>query len=99
MGFDGIVPSTGNLIPNKFKELYDAVVRGNHKGAQKLQAEIDPIANLHQRDMPGSEAIAALKVMMKEMGLCEPWVLPPLSRLNPEKENQITNEMKKLGLF
>ncbi len=89
MGFDGIVPSTGNLIPKKFSDLYEAVVRGDQATANKLQAEIDPIADLHQKDMLGSEMITGLKVMMNEMGLCEPWVLPPLSRLNPEKEHQL----------
>ncbi|MCI0494374.1 dihydrodipicolinate synthase family protein [candidate division KSB1 bacterium] len=96
MGFDGIVPSTGNLIPKKFSDLYDAVVRGDQATANKLQAEINPIADLHQKDMLGSEMITGLKVMMNEMGLCEPWVLPPLTRLNSEKENQIKIELKKL---
>lgn len=98
MGFDGIVPSTGNLIPKKFSDLYESVLRGDQATANKLQAEIDPIADLHQKDMLGSEMIAGLKVMLNEMGLCEPWVLPPLTRLNPEKENQIKNEMKLLRL-
>jgi 4-hydroxy-tetrahydrodipicolinate synthase len=98
MGFDGIVPSTGNLIPKKFSDLYDAVLRGDRATAHKMQAEIDPIADLHQKDMLGSEMIAGLKVMMNEVGLCEPWVLPPLTRLNPEKEHQIKNEMKNLKL-
>lgn len=98
MGFDGIVPSTGNLIPKKFSNLFDAVIHGDRTTANRLQAEIDPIADLHQKDMLGSEMIAGLKVMMNEMGLCESWVLPPLTRLNPEKEHQIKNEMKLLKL-
>ncbi len=95
MGFDGIVPSTGNLIPKKFNDLYEAVVREDYAMANKLQIEINPIADLHQKDMLGSEMIAGLKVMMNEVGLCEPWVLPPLTRLHPEKEDHIKNEMKK----
>jgi dihydrodipicolinate synthase/N-acetylneuraminate lyase len=98
MGFDGIVPSTGNLIPKKFADLYHAVVGDDLATANKLQAEIDPIADLHQKDMLGSEMIAGLKVMLNEMGLCEPWVHPPLTRLNPEKEHHIKSEMKKLSL-
>ncbi|MDZ7358384.1 MAG: dihydrodipicolinate synthase family protein [candidate division KSB1 bacterium] len=94
MGFDGIVPSTGNLIPKKFVDLYKAVQRGDITIANKLQAEIAPIADLHQKDMLGSESIAALKVMMSELGLCLPWVLPPLIRLKPEKEQQIKNQMR-----
>ncbi|MDZ7332242.1 MAG: dihydrodipicolinate synthase family protein [candidate division KSB1 bacterium] len=94
MGFDGIVPSTGNLIPKKFVDLYKAVQRGDITIANKLQAEIAPIVDLHQKDMLGSESIAALKVMMSELGLCLPWVLPPLIRLKPEKEQQIKNQMR-----
>ena len=98
MRFDGIVPSTGNLIPKKFADLYHAVVGDDLATANRLQAEIDPIADLHQKDMLGSEMIAGLKVMLNEMGLCESWVLPPLTRLNPEKEHHIKNEMIKLSL-
>lgn len=98
LGFDGIVPSTGNLIPKKFKQLYDFVIRGDNHYAQQLQSEINPIANIHQSGMLGSEAIATLKVMMDELELCEPWVLPPLARLSPERENQIKSQMKMLGL-
>lgn len=98
MGLDGIVPSTGNLIPKKFRDLYDAALQGDQAAANKLQAEIDPIADLHQKDMLGSEMIVGLKVMMNEVGLCQPWVLPPLTRLHPEKEHHIKNELKKLSL-
>ncbi|HDP98413.1 MAG TPA: dihydrodipicolinate synthase family protein, partial [bacterium] len=98
MGFDGIVPSTGNLIPKKFSDLYTASRQNDYAAANKLQTEIDAIADIHQKGMSGSEMIVALKVMLHETGLCEPWVLPPLSRLNAEKEEQIKTAMIKLGL-
>ena len=94
MGFDGIVPSTGNLIPDKFKKMYDAVQSNHRELALHLQTEIDPVADLHQSGMLGSEAIIALKVMMDEAGWCGPWILPPLSRLSIERENQIRMGMK-----
>ncbi len=98
MGFDGIVPSTGNLIPKKFCDLYDAVVQRDYTRANDIQREIDPVASLHQKDLLGSEMVAALKVMMNQLGLCQPWVLPPLTRLNPEREQQIKTEMTMLRI-
>ena len=100
MGFDGIVPSTGNVIPEKFDALYTAVRKGDEKRARDLQAFINPMALLHQKDRPVSWMIAGLKVMMDEIGLCAPWVRPPLLRLQPEEEKMLRegfrtlNEMK-----
>ena len=98
MDFDGIVPSTGNVIPKMFHELYQAVVAGNEQLAKQVQAKIDAFANIHQQGKTGVEAIAALKVMMSELGLCEPWVLPPLARLSPDDESKIRGEMGKLKI-
>ncbi|MBN2357116.1 dihydrodipicolinate synthase family protein [candidate division KSB1 bacterium] len=96
MGFDGIVPSTGNLIPAKFSRMYDAVMRGDQQTAQQWQAEVNPIAEAHQAGLLGSQAIVALKVMMDEAGLCGPNVLPPLTRLSSEREKQLRDAVKQL---
>ena len=98
MGFDGIVPSTGNLIPHLFVELYRAVVGGKRQKAEEIQAKINPIADFHQKDIPFSYMIPTLKVMMSEFDLCGPTVLPPLTRLGAEKEAQIKRDMKNLDL-
>ncbi len=95
IGFDGIVPSTGNLIPFLFAELYQAIIEGKIGKAEQIQSKIDPIAEFHQKDIPFSHMIPMLKVMMHEFGLCGPAVLPPLTRLGAEKESQIKEIMKK----
>jgi len=95
-GFDGIVPSTGNLIPEIFAELYQAVQDGNKKRAEELQDKIDPIADFHQQEVPFSHMIPILKVMMDEFDLCGPTVLPPLTRLEAKQEEQIRKSMKEL---
>jgi 4-hydroxy-tetrahydrodipicolinate synthase len=97
-GFDGIVPSTGNLIPQKFSDLYQAVLDGDDRTAYELQAEIDPIAGFHQRDKVLSDVIAILKIMMNELNLCEPAVLLPLLRLNSDEENQIRESFRGLNV-
>ena len=95
-GFDGIVPSTGNLIPQLFTDLYQAVMEGNKVKAEEIQDKIDPIADFHQQEIPFSHMIPILKVMMDEFELCGPTVLPPLTRLGAKQEEQIRKSMKEL---
>ena len=93
-GFDGIVPSTGNLVPHLFSELFEAIKEGKKERGEDIQAQIDPIANFHQNNIVLSEVIAMLKVMLANFGLCGPTVMAPLTRLGEERENQIRKEMK-----
>ncbi len=93
-GFDGIVPSTANLVPHLFSELYTAVWEERRERSEELQAQIDPIANFHQKDIVLSEVIAMLKVMLAEYGLCGTTVMPPLTRLGEDREKQIREDMK-----
>ena len=92
-GFDGIVPSTGNLLPHLFFQLYQAVREGNTERAGQLQNQIDPLANFHQEGIILSEVIAILKLMMDYFDLCGPAVLPPLTRLGKQREEQIRAKM------
>ena len=88
-GADGIVPSTGNVVPEMFRQLYEAAVSGDMETANRLQAETDEIARIYQKDRTLGESLAALKVMMQAKGLCEPWMLMPLTRLSAEEEQRI----------
>jgi dihydrodipicolinate synthase/N-acetylneuraminate lyase len=98
MGFDGIVPSTANLIPRIFTKLYHAAANKNFEEAEKIQKIITPIADFHQKDRVLSEVTALLKLMMNEFGLCKPYVLPPLTRFDSSEEKRLIQEMKKLNL-
>jgi dihydrodipicolinate synthase/N-acetylneuraminate lyase len=83
-GFDGIVPNTANLIPRLFTELYQAVSDDHNDKALDLQKKIDTWANLYQKDRSLGDVFAALKILMHEQGLCQPYLLPPLSPLSDE---------------
>lgn len=86
-GADGIIPSTGNLVPHMFSALYQYAVSGNQKEAWRVQEETDEIARIYQKDRNLGESIQALKVMMSELGLCEPYAIPPLQTLDiPSQE-------------
>ncbi|MCD8262229.1 MAG: dihydrodipicolinate synthase family protein [Bacteroides sp.] len=97
LGADGIVPSTGNFVPEMFADLYKAALAGNHKEAQRLQQETDAIAKIYQADKILGQSLAALKVMMKTRGLCEPHMLSPLTRLSAEMEAEVIEKTSYLS--
>lgn len=95
LGGDGIVPSCGNYVPQMYHLLYEAAVRGDMDTANRLQNETNEISSIYQKDRTLGQSLAALKVMMQTKGLCQPWMLMPLTRLSPEEENDIINQLAK----
>ena len=89
LGGDGIVPSTGNFVPEMFQQLYEAAIVGDMATANRLQDETNEIAKIYQKDRTLGQSLTALKVMMQTKGLCEPWMLMPLTRLSAEEEKVI----------
>lgn len=94
LGGDGIVPSTGNYVPEMFSQLYEAAVNGDMATAERLQDETNEIAKIYQKDRTLGQSLAALKVMMHTKGLCDPWMLMPLNRLSAEEEQTIVGKVK-----
>jgi 4-hydroxy-tetrahydrodipicolinate synthase len=95
LGGDGIVPSTGNFAPEMFRQLYDAAITGDMDTANRLQDETNEIAKIYQKDRTLGQSLTALKVMMQTKGLCDPWMLMPLTRLSAEEEQKIINKTRK----
>ncbi len=93
LGGDGIVPSTGNYVPEMFQQLYEAAVSGDMETANRLQDETNEIAKIYQKDRTLGQSLTALKVMMQTKGLCEPWMLMPLTRLSAEEEKAIKHAL------
>jgi len=92
LGGNGIVPSTGNYVPEMFAQLFDAAMRGDWAEATRLQDETNEIAKIYQKDRTLGQSLAALKVMMQTKGLCGPWMLMPLSRLSVEEVQEIIRQ-------
>jgi dihydrodipicolinate synthase/N-acetylneuraminate lyase len=98
LGTDGIVPSTGNLVPGKFAEMVKAADAGDREKAIRIQERTDEISMVYQKGRLQGQSLAALKVMMHEAGLCDPAVLPPLFKLGEEETTAIQTAMKSLGI-
>lgn len=93
IGGDGIVPSTGNYVPEMFNDLYRAASEGDMTTANRLQDETNEIAKIYQAGRTLGQSLTALKVMMQTKGLCEPWMLMPLTRLSAEEEQSIKSRL------
>ena len=89
LGGDGIVPSTGNFVPEMYRQLYEAALGGDMATANRLQKETDEISKIYQKDRTLGQSLAALKVVMQAKGLCGPDMLMPLTRLSAEEEKKI----------
>jgi 4-hydroxy-tetrahydrodipicolinate synthase len=98
-GSDGIVPSTGNLTPKLYSDLYEAVQKGEFEKANELQEKTNTISEIYQKDRNLSQSIPALKTMMSAFGLCHPFVLPPIYNLDEQEHKQIIEKIKELNVL
>lgn len=88
-GSDGIVPSTANVNPGLYADLYQAALRGDSEKAMECQVKADEISEIYQKDRNLSQSIPALKMMMAARGLCQPFVMPPLYSLDEQDQEKI----------
>lgn len=86
-GSDGIVPSTGNFVPELYRELYLAVLNSEWEQAEALQQKTNDLSALYQKGRNLSESLAALKVIMSVKGICGTQMMPPIYPMNQEIEN------------
>ena len=96
-GSDGLVPSTGNLVPEIYSVMLKAVEEGNSVRAYEMQKFSDLFGNLYQKGRTLGESLSALKVLMNEKGLCGKTMMPPLQPLSVEEEEVLVQKLRKLG--
>ena len=96
MGSDGLVPSTGNFEAKLYADLYNAARENDRNKAYELQKLSDALGNLYQQGRTLGESLWALKILMKEIGLCEPNVMPPIYPQSKEEETKLVNGLKQI---
>lgn len=89
LGADGIVPSVGNYLPKMYNDLFEAGVKGDTATAEDLQQKTINIGKINTDGLTLGESLAGLKVIMKMVGLCDTYMLPPLTELSPEVVERI----------
>lgn len=95
-GSDGIIPSSGNFAPTIYTEMCKAVEQGDTALAQVLQEQSDSLGALYQTNKSLGESLWALKVLMKQLGLCEPYMMPPLYALSAQEEHLLMDAFQTL---
>jgi dihydrodipicolinate synthase/N-acetylneuraminate lyase len=97
-GFDGIVPSSGNIAPALWRDLYAHALAGEWTQAEAAQARLDLLGGFVQKNRSLAQSLAALKAAIAAQGLCTPTVLPPLVTLDAAECAVIRHEAAALGL-
>lgn len=95
-GSDGLIPSTGNLVPGIYENMLKAVNEDDHAQAHEMQRLSDLYGDLYQGGKTLGESLWALKVLMKSKGLCEPVVMPPLQALSREEASRLVQKLNEL---
>ena len=97
LGFDGLVPSSGNLYPERWSALYRAARAGDWTTTEKLQAQLDALNTIFQRNRTLGQSLAALKSSLALRQLCGPDMMPPLRALSSEEQEAVRAEVARLG--
>lgn len=99
-GLDGIVPSSGNLVPGLYRGIYDAVKEGDFQEANRIQELTDIISAYYQQGKILSDAFPMFKAMMKSFDICEPYVASPMITISEDKLKAIKTEvLEKFGSY
>lgn len=97
LGFVGLVPSSGNLYPERWRQLYAAALAGDWARAEQLQRELDAVGAVFQRNRTLGQSLAALKSGLGLRRLCSPAMMPPLTALDDATGASIREELVRLG--
>lgn len=95
-GSDGLIPSTGNLVPEIYEDMLQAVAAGDEAKAFEMQKLSDVYGNVYQGGKTLGESLWALKALMQNKGICEDVVMPPLQSLSKEEKNRLIKEFIEL---
>ena len=92
-GADGIVPSTGNFVPELYQQLYRAGKEGAVEEANRLQEITNNLSLVYQQGRKLNASLPALKVIMSELGLCQAHVMPPMTNTVQDEQIEIKRQI------
>ncbi|MCB0474132.1 MAG: dihydrodipicolinate synthase family protein [Flavobacteriaceae bacterium] len=99
-GLDGIVPSSGNLVPKLYRGIYDAAKNGDAEEAERLQKITNEISAYYQGGNILSRAFPIFKAMLNAFGLCEPYTALPMITLTADEIQRIKKEaIEQFGIY
>jgi 4-hydroxy-tetrahydrodipicolinate synthase len=97
LGFVGLVPSSGNLCPTWWRDLYAAARAGDWATADELQRRTDAFAAVYQQGRSLGQSLAGLKGAVADRGLCAPHMFSPLTAASPAERDQIRSQLSQFA--
>ena len=98
-GFDGLVPSSGNLVPELWQHLWRHTQAGEWEAAEQAQRQADAVGQVLQRNRSLGGYLAALKAGLAAQQICSAEVLPPLRPLDPSDRATVEAELAELHVL
>jgi dihydrodipicolinate synthase/N-acetylneuraminate lyase len=96
-GAIGGVCGGSNLNPALFVGLYNAIVRGDGKGIEELQAKVEQSSRaLYQVGAPGGSYLRGIKAALALAGLCGPEPAPPFAPFTAGEYAQVEKGYRSL---
>ncbi|NLC13108.1 MAG: dihydrodipicolinate synthase family protein [Chloroflexi bacterium] len=92
LGWDGTVPSLGNLVPGLCQRIYTSVRSGHYDDAMIYQKQLDDLSTLLRDKLSLGQSLAAHKTALSAIGICSPSVLPPLQPLSEAKQLKLIDD-------
>lgn len=92
-GADGVVPSSGNLIPKDCQQQVEAARRQDWPAVDASAVRQSEVTAVYQKDRTLAQSLAALKGMLHHRGVCGPHVFPPLLPLSAAELESLRGAM------
>ncbi len=95
MGAKGVISVSANIAPRQFKQLCQAVEKGDFVLARQIDRELEElnaVTALESNPIP-------VKWALHEMGLCGPGLRLPLVELSPQHHATVRRCLSKLGVL
>lgn len=93
-GFQGVVSVSANVAPKQVRAVVDAALAGDHTGARKLDAQLQP---LHKSMFLESNPIP-VKWALSRMGMIANGIRLPLTHLAPQYHMQVETALRSAGI-
>jgi dihydrodipicolinate synthase/N-acetylneuraminate lyase len=95
MGGTGTICGGANVAPGLVVRIYDAVQRGDWAAARDDQDRLlELIMALREGVFPG-----AIKSALSLLGVCEPWLVPPVAALDVAAAGRLRKDLAALGVL
>ncbi len=95
MGGAGTICGAGNVAPGWVVRIYDAYVAGDLAAARRHQDDLYRLVTAVREGVFPSAINAALHLQ----GVCEPWLAPPIDRLDKDREKKLRGLLAGWGLL